>query len=75
MNIEITNIFTNILNKYSKTEPSYRAELSLEEADVRAHQFKNNQRALNLANDNNELQKLNDLLITLQNGGDEDCKP
>lgn len=70
-------IFTRILNKYSKTQPSYRAELSLEEEDVRAHQRKNNQRALALAQDDNkELQKLNDFLLLIRNGGDdEDCKP
>lgn len=68
-------IFSRILNKYSKTEPSYRTELSLEEDDVREHQRKNNQKALALANDNNDdLQKLNDFLITLQNGGDDEEK-
>jgi len=70
-------IFTQILVKYSKTQPSYRTELSLEEDDVRAHQRKNNQKALALAQDDNkELQKLNDFLLTIQNGGDdEECKP
>ena len=70
-------IFTRILTKYSKTQPSYRTELSLEEDDVRAHQRKNNQRALALAqDDNNELQKLNEFLLLIRNGkDDEDCKP
>ena len=50
----------------------------LEDKDIRARQFQNNQRALSLGSDDeNELQKLNDFLLTLRNGGDDDddCKP
>ena len=78
MNIEINNIFTNILNKYSKIDEPYKNDLSLEDKDIRARQFQNNQRALSLGSDDeNELQKLNDFLLTLRNGGDDDddCKP
>ena len=76
-NKELNNIFTNIINKYSKIEESYKHDLSLEDEDIRTRQFQNNQRALSLANsEETDLQKLNDLLLTLHLGGDDkDCEP
>ena len=75
-NKEINNIFNNIINKYSKIDEPYKNDLSLEDKDIRARQFQNNQRAFSLASDDNNLHKLSDLLFTLQNGGDDDdCKP
>lgn len=75
-NKEINNIFNNIITKYSKIDEPYKNDLSLEDKEIRARQSQNNQRAFALASTDNELQKLNDLLITIQNGGDEDdCKP
>lgn len=76
-NKELNNIFTNIINKYSKIEEPYKHDLSLEDEDIRTRQFQNNQRALSLANsEETDLQKLNDLLLTLHLGGDDkDCEP